>query len=73
MRASARRRAGADAAATPYYEVLDDERIERIHDASMRIIEEVGIDFRDDEAIAYWKEARAEVDGFRVGSVANLM
>ena len=52
--------------ALPYYEVLDDERIERIHDASMRILEEVGIDFRDDEAIAYWNEARADVDGYRV-------
>ena len=34
----------------PYYEVLDEERI----------------DFRDDEAIAYWKETRAGVDGYRV-------
>ena len=49
--------------ALPYYEVLDEEGVERIHDASMRILEEVGIDFRDDEAIAYWKEARADVDG----------
>ncbi|MCY4467679.1 MAG: trimethylamine methyltransferase family protein, partial [Thiotrichales bacterium] len=52
--------------ALPYYEVLDQEAIERIHDASMRILEEVGIDFRDDEAIAYWKGARADVDGYRV-------
>ena len=32
----------------------------------MRFLEEVGIDFRDDEAIAYWKAARADVDGYRV-------
>ena len=52
--------------ALPYYEVLEEEGVERIHDASMRILEEVGIDFRDDEAIAYWKAARADVDGYRV-------
>ena len=50
----------------PYYEVLDEEDVERIHDASMRILEEIGIDFRDDEAIAYWKATRADVEGYRV-------
>ena len=52
--------------ALPFYEVLDEEGVERIHDASMRILEQVGIDFRDDEAIDYWKAARADVDGYRV-------
>ena len=52
--------------ALPYYEMLDEEGVERIHDASMRILEEIGIDFRDDEAIAYWKDARADVEGYRV-------
>ena len=52
--------------ALPFYEVLDEEGVERIHDASMWILEEVGIDFRDDEAIGYWKAARADIDGYRV-------
>ena len=52
--------------ALPWYEVLDEEGVERIHDASMRILEEVGIEFRDDESIACWKEAGADVDGYRV-------
>jgi trimethylamine--corrinoid protein Co-methyltransferase len=50
----------------PVYEVLDEEGVELIHDASMRILEEVGIDFRDDEALAIWKGAGAEVRGQRV-------
>ncbi|NKC14059.1 MAG: hypothetical protein GKR94_18295 [Gammaproteobacteria bacterium] len=50
----------------PFYEVLDEEGVERIHDVSMRILEPIGIDFRDDEAIDYWKAARAGIDGYRV-------
>ena len=50
----------------PLYEVLNQEGEELIHDASMKILEEVGIEFRDDEAIDYWKDAGAEVDGYRV-------
>ena len=50
----------------PLYEVLDEEGEELIHDASMKILEEVGIEFRDDEGIEYWKAAGAEVDGYRV-------
>lgn len=33
----------------PRYDVLDDAGIQRIHDASMRILSELGIDFYDDE------------------------
>ena len=50
----------------PLYEVLDAEGEELIHEASMKILEEVGIEFRDDEAIEYWKDAGVEVDGYRV-------
>ena len=45
----------------PVYEVLDDEGVALIHNASLRILEEVGIDFRDDEALAIWRQAGAEV------------
>ncbi len=50
----------------PVYEVLNSEGLDLIHDASMKILEEVGIVFRDDEALADWKAAGAEVDGERV-------
>ena len=50
----------------PVYEVLDEEGLELVHDASMRILEETGIEFRDSEALEIWKAAGAEVSGERV-------
>lgn len=50
----------------PVYEVLDEEGLELIHGASMRVLEETGIEFRDPEALAIWKAAGAEVTGERV-------
>lgn len=50
----------------PLYEILNAEGVEMIHDASMKMLEEVGIDFRDDQAPAQWKAAGADVDGQRV-------
>lgn len=51
---------------TPLYEILSSEGVELIHDASMRILEEIGIDFRDAEALQIWRKAGAEVSGDRV-------
>ncbi len=47
-------------------DLLDDEQVQRIHDASMDIIEEVGIEFRCDDAIGMWRAAGADVDGVTV-------
>ena len=47
-------------------DLLDDEQVQRIHDASMDIIEEVGIEFRCDDAIGMWRTAGADVDGVTV-------
>ena len=43
-------------------EVLAEEQIERIHLASMHILEEIGLDFWDDEALGLWEQAGARVD-----------
>jgi trimethylamine--corrinoid protein Co-methyltransferase len=43
-------------------EILSERQIERIHDASMRILEDVGIDFLNDEALDCWEAAGAKVD-----------
>ena len=43
------------------------------HNASMRILEEVGVDFRDEEALALWKQAGADVSGERVHLDRNLV
>ena len=70
------RRAAREAAGTPwlpeltrgipYLDIVSHEQLLRIHDASMTLLEEVGIDFRDDESIEIWKAAGASVDDYRV-------
>lgn len=50
----------------PVYEIVPNEAIELIHDESLKILEEVGIDFRDDESADLWKKAGADVKGYRV-------
>ncbi len=47
-------------------DLLDDEKVQRIHDASMDIIEEVGVEFRCDDDICMWRAAGADVDGVTV-------
>jgi len=46
----------------PPYEWISDERLEQLHQASMHILENVGLDFFDDEALDIWEAAGAKVD-----------
>jgi trimethylamine---corrinoid protein Co-methyltransferase len=46
----------------PPLNVLDDDKLELIHDASMRILESTGIELLDDEALDYFSRAGARVD-----------
>ena len=48
------------------YEFLTKEQAEQIHDTSMRILQEVGIDFRYPPALKILKKGGAKVDGERV-------
>ena len=50
----------------PYTEPASPEQVERIHQASMDILENVGVDFRDPIALEDWKQAGARVEGERV-------
>ncbi len=51
----------------PPYEVLSEAGLETIEQNAETILEETGIDFRDDaEALAIWKDAGAAIDGQRV-------
>ena len=50
----------------PVYNIIPDEAVELIHEAALTILEEVGCEFRDDQAPAMWKKAGASVDGTRV-------
>ena len=48
----------------PYYEVLDDDGLSLIEQNADTILEEVGIEFRDDEeALQIWRDAGADVQG----------
>ena len=50
----------------PLCEPLDEEQVRRIDDASMSILEEVGVVFRDEIALEDWRKAGADVRGERV-------
>ena len=50
----------------PCVEPLDEDQIARIHNASMQILEDVGVDFRDEVSLKQWKDAGADVKGERV-------
>jgi trimethylamine--corrinoid protein Co-methyltransferase len=50
----------------PVYQMVPDESVELIHEASVTILEEVGCEFRDPEAISIWKAAGASVTDTRV-------
>lgn len=50
----------------PNIEPMDEEQVEKIHDASMDILEGVGVVFRDPIALADWKRVGADVRSERV-------
>ena len=50
----------------PTCEILTGSQIEKIDAASMDILENVGVIFRDDIALADWKRAGAKIEGERV-------
>ena len=58
-------------------EPLDAENLERIHATSMRVLEEIGVEFLNDEALDYLKKAGCKVDGENVridrGLVAEIL
>lgn len=50
----------------PVTEPMSQEQVEKIHNASMGILEEVGVIFRDAVALEQWKAIGAKVEGDRV-------
>lgn len=50
----------------PLCEVMDAAQVERIDAASMHILENVGVQFRDEIALADWRRVGAKVEGERV-------
>ncbi len=53
--------------AIPYYEFLSEENLVRLEEQADWLIQEVGLEFRDDpRALKIWKQAGADVKGTRV-------
>ena len=50
----------------PLYNLVSEESIEKIHDVSMQILEEIGIDFYDEESLSILKANGATVNGSNV-------
>ena len=57
----------------PLCEVMDDDQVQRIDEASMSILENVGIVFRDPIALEDWRRAGADVDGELVRLARGLV
>ena len=54
-------------------EFVSADELERIQQASLWILKEVGIDFRDEVALQQWKDAGADVRGERVHLDGDLV
>ena len=76
------RDAGAPAGTTPayvtrqipYYAMLDEEALVRIEAQADRLLEQTGVEFRDDPAaLALWRNAGADVLGTRVRAPSALV
>ena len=57
----------------PVYELLNAEGVALIHETAMTILEEIGVDFVDDEALDLWKNAGADINGKRVRIPRELL
>ncbi len=57
----------------PVYDLIEDSAVDQIHDTSISILEKIGIDFRDEEAIEIWRAAGATIDGWRVHIPRDLL
>lgn len=57
----------------PVYDLVGEERLDAIHEASMRILEDIGIEFRDPLALDAWRDAGADVQESRVRIPRDLL
>jgi len=57
----------------PVYDLLPMEAVELIDQESCRILEEIGIEFRDDESAEMWRVAGADVSGHRIKIDRSLL
>jgi trimethylamine--corrinoid protein Co-methyltransferase len=51
---------------SPYFEILSEDQIDRIHSASLEILERTGMDVYDESSLNIFKDAGAYIEGKRV-------
>ena len=54
-------------------EIISADQLEQIHRRSLQLLEELGIEFRDNVALQQWRDAGAEVNASRVRLPAELV
>jgi trimethylamine--corrinoid protein Co-methyltransferase len=47
----------------PVYQIANSEAEGQIHELAMRIVEQLGVEFRDQESLEYWAQTDAEING----------
>ena len=58
----------------PFFDPLDEETLVKLEEQSDWLIQEIGLEFRDDPtALNIWKAAGADVSGTRVRAPADLI
>lgn len=57
----------------PVYDMVGQDHLDAIHNLSMKIVEEIGIEFRDPVALKSWQEAGAKVVDTRVYIPRDLL
>lgn len=57
----------------PVYEILETDGLAAIDDRAMQILEQTGIEFRDDVSADIWRKAGADVSGYRVRIPRELL
>ena len=58
----------------PFFSFADEEALVRLEDQADWLIQEIGLEFRDDEeALRIWREAGADVDGTRVKAPRGMI
>ncbi|MBN36642.1 MAG: hypothetical protein CMM46_18055 [Rhodospirillaceae bacterium] len=57
----------------PVTDLLDADGVEKVDDMAMRIIEEVGVEFRHEPSLEIWRRAGADVDGERVRAPRDML
>ena len=57
----------------PVVDLLDADGVERVHDLAMRIVEDVGVEFRHGPSLEIWRRTGARVEGERVRAPRDLL